>query len=209
MSLDTILQIGKVLRNSDNSLKYFKYIEPCPKDKDGNYPLCISIPINDDFSFDFDNVGIVPENERDELYYLKFKTSDSDGLVKYIFGDIFYAKKSSVKKDGKVESEEAGYYRLPSPNHSQKSYRFGSFDRGESDFKDIVSNSSSLLNLIRNKFNQNKELIERILFYLPAVKYYLNNNVNDSFSEFLKDKQFLYNLSCEYNYDKNAKILKK
>ena len=32
MSLDTVLQIGKVLRRSENSLKYFKYVEPCPKD---------------------------------------------------------------------------------------------------------------------------------------------------------------------------------
>lgn len=37
MSLDTVLQIGKVLRSSENSLKYFKYVEPCPKDKDGNW----------------------------------------------------------------------------------------------------------------------------------------------------------------------------
>lgn len=28
MSLDTVLQIGKVLRSSENILKYFKYVEP-------------------------------------------------------------------------------------------------------------------------------------------------------------------------------------
>jgi hypothetical protein len=33
MSLDTVLQIGKVLRSSEESLKYFKYVEQCPKDQ--------------------------------------------------------------------------------------------------------------------------------------------------------------------------------
>lgn len=37
MSLDTVLQIGKVLRSSENSLKYFKYLEHCPKDKNENW----------------------------------------------------------------------------------------------------------------------------------------------------------------------------
>ncbi|HNX44492.1 MAG TPA: hypothetical protein PKI35_08665, partial [Bacteroidales bacterium] len=86
MSLDTVLQIGKVLRSSENSLKYFKYIEACPKDKDGNWPICITIPVKEDFSFDWEGMKITPENQRDSLFYLKFKTSDSDGLVKYVFG---------------------------------------------------------------------------------------------------------------------------
>ncbi len=28
MSLDTVLKIGKALRNSNNGLKYFKYVSP-------------------------------------------------------------------------------------------------------------------------------------------------------------------------------------
>ena len=86
MSLDTVLKIGEALRQSDDSLKYFKYMESCPTDNKGNYPLCITIPVKEDFSFDWNGIKITPENERDKLYYLKFKTSDSDGLVKYIFG---------------------------------------------------------------------------------------------------------------------------
>ena len=56
MSLDTVLKIGKVLRNSNNSLKHFKYVQPCPRDKKGNYPLCLSFKVNDDFSIDFNSV---------------------------------------------------------------------------------------------------------------------------------------------------------
>ena len=40
MSLDTVLKIGEAFRQSDDSLKYFKYIESCPTDNKGNYPSC-------------------------------------------------------------------------------------------------------------------------------------------------------------------------
>ena len=97
MSLDTVLQIGKVLRSSENSLKYFKYVKPCPKDEDGNWPICITIPVKEDFSFDWERIEITPEKDRERLYYLKFKTSDADGFVKYIcaapyFPWIFFNK---------------------------------------------------------------------------------------------------------------------
>src|SRR5690554_7148229 len=107
MSLDTVLQIGKVLRSSEDSLKYFKYVEPCPKDnKTGEWPICITIPVNPDFTFDWSGIRITPENERSKLYYLKFKTSDSDGLVKYVYGDIYFEKKATIKKDGTVDSRD-------------------------------------------------------------------------------------------------------
>lgn len=104
MSLDTILQIGKVLRSSENSLKYFKYVEPCPKDKDGNWPICITIPVKEDFSFDWEGMEITPENQREELYYLRYSTSDNDSSAKkYLFGDICYTRKSEIDKAGRIK----------------------------------------------------------------------------------------------------------
>lgn len=104
MSLETVLQIGKVLRNSENSLKYFKYVEPCPKDKDGNWPICITIPVKEDFSFDWEGMKITPENQREKLYYLRYSTSDNDSSPKkYLFGDICYARKSEIDKTGKIK----------------------------------------------------------------------------------------------------------
>lgn len=32
MSLDTVLKIGKALRNAPDSLKHFKYVSPCYMD---------------------------------------------------------------------------------------------------------------------------------------------------------------------------------
>jgi len=116
MSLDTVLQIGKVLRNSENNLKYFKYVEPCPKDKNGDYPICITIPVKEDFSFDWSNVKLTPEKEQKNLYYLKFKTSDADTSPnKYFFGDIFYSCKTDIdNKTGKVKEakKDFGNYTL-------------------------------------------------------------------------------------------------
>jgi hypothetical protein len=104
MSLDTLLQIGKVLRSSENSLKYFKYVEPCPKDKDGNWPICITIPVKEDFSFDWEGMEITPENQREKLYYLRYSTSDNDSSAKkYLFGDICYTRKSEIDKDGRIK----------------------------------------------------------------------------------------------------------
>ena len=218
MSLDTVLKIGKVLRNSNNSLKHFKYVQPCPRDKKGNYPLCLSFKVNDDFSIDFNSVSIVPENQRDKLYYLTFKTSDNDGLVKYIYGDIYYAVSCSVKKNGELEPSEGGYYRLPNPNHPKKAYQNSSFVRGLPDFDDIIGNQTSQPTLfsdtakninqlfsIRTKIKDSIKIIEDILRYSSAVRYYFDSNIKTPFADFMCDTEGLYNISVEYNYKKASK----
>lgn len=215
MSLDTVLKIGKVLKNSDNSLKHFKYVQPCPKDKKGNYPLCLSFKVCDDFSIDFNSVSIVPENQRDKLYYLTFKTSDSDGLVKYIYGDIFYEAVGAVKNSSPVVSEK-GYYRLPNPNNS-KAYQSGSFERGKVDYDSIIQknkffplynetkNIVAELECIRVKMAQSIATIETILRYVSAVEYFFDNKITISFAEFLNNEENLYDISVKNNYKKISK----
>lgn len=211
MSLNTVLKIGKVLRNSSNSLKYFKYVQPCPKDKKGNYPLCLSFKVNNDFSIDFNSVSIVPENQRNKLYYLTFKTSDSDGLVKYIYGDIFYETVGTVKNSSPVVSEK-GYYRLPNPNNS-KAYQSGSFDRGKADYNSIIqkhkdnSTKSKVAELecIRAKMTNSIATIEIILKYVSAVEYYFDNNMTIPFADFLNNQENLYDISVKNNYNKISK----
>lgn len=104
MSLNTILQIGKVLRSSENNLKYFKYVEPCPRDKDGNWPICITIPVKEDFTFNWEGMEITPENQCEKLSYLRYSTSDNDSSPKkFLFGDICYTRKSEIDKNGKIK----------------------------------------------------------------------------------------------------------
>ncbi|MCK9399973.1 MAG: hypothetical protein M0Q51_08295 [Bacteroidales bacterium] len=207
MSLDTVLQIGKVLRGSENSLKYFKYVEPCPKDyKTGEWPICISIPINSDFSFDWNGTKITPENERSKLYYLKFKTSDSDGLVKYVFGDIYFNKKATIKKDGSIESAEGGYYRLDNPNHTNASFRSSSFNRGINDYKDIINsqknNSTCMMQKFHEEMEKNITYIERILKYIPAIYNHFENKNDLTIKDFLENEENLYSITIEQNFQK-------
>ena len=192
-----------MLRNSNNSLKYFKYVQPCPRDKKGNSPLCLSFKVNDDFSIDFNCVSIIPENQRDKLYYLTFKTSDNDGLVKYLYGDIYYEHYT------KLEKNEGGYYRLANPNHSNKAFQSSSFYRGKTDFASIDTKSRTL-SQIRTGIEKSIERIETILKYSSAIECYFENNTNISFFDYISDTQKLYNIVLENNYKNiNKSTLKK
>lgn len=57
MSLDTVLKIGRLLRNSSRRLDFFSYVAS-PKDKEGNYPLYLNIPVGENYDIDFDNISI-------------------------------------------------------------------------------------------------------------------------------------------------------
>jgi len=210
MSLDTVLQIGKVLRSSENSLKYFKYVEPCPKDKDGNWPICITIPVKEDFSFDWEGMKITPENQRESLFYLKFKTSGSDGLVKYIFGDIYFEKKASVKKDGSIDSSEGGYYRLANPNHSNAAYRPSSFYRGMNDYNDIIASpkvdSQSVIRQFHEQLEKNIKHIERILKYASAISNFLADADNFAVANFLNNEGELYLKTIDQVFKSTSKL---
>lgn len=200
MSLDTVLQIGKVFRQSTNSLKNFQYVSPCPKDINGNWPICLTLPVKEDFSFDFANMYVTPENERENLYYLKFKTSDADGLVKYIYGDIYYSRSGKLNKNGSIETKEGGYYRLANPNHPQSGYRPSSFNRGNADFNSIVEkNKYEVLNSFRDSMQNNLKVIEAILLYAPTIISLLDNNHIFSFDE--NEIERLYELTVESNYN--------
>ena len=88
MSLDTVLKIGNILRNSKEKMSFSNAIVSCPKDKDGCWPFCLSLPVDKDFNIIFDKILEVPENRRNSLYYLMYKTSTSDTVCIYIYGRV-------------------------------------------------------------------------------------------------------------------------
>lgn len=207
MSLDTVLQIGSALRNAPKNLKHFKYLMPCPKDKDGTYtPLCITIPVNDNFSLSWNEVSLVPENQRENLFYLTFKTSNSDGFVKYIFGDIYYTKTSQVSKSGEIKTGEGGYYRLSNPEHSNKAFQKSSFGRGDTDFEDIIKQTSSpLLKKFRHSLEEDLYILETILNNITAVEAYFDEQVSRSFADFITDTSSRTQYAKRKIFDKAGK----
>ena len=215
MSLQTVLKIGKALRSAEDNLKYFKYVEACPyqTDKEGNknYPLCLKIPVKGDFSFDWDNVKPMSEKELGGLYYLKFKTSDSDGLVKYVFGDIYFAKNAKITKDGSIENGDSGYYRLENPNHTNAAFRPSSFRRGIVDYKEILktikSEKKSTIELFHSSLEKNIDFIEKVMAFIPAIEKYFSENIKDySLLNLLSNNKKLEELTISSVYDSLGSI---
>lgn len=197
--LDTVLKIGKAFRESPNGLKYHRYIKPCPQDTDKRKILRLSLPLTENLDFNFDGIKEITDENiiRDRLFYLTFKTSDADGLVKFIFGDIYY----SLSK-----GKENGYYRLGDPSNKQKAYQVSSFFRGVEDFKNIddiynnrFNNSQSSMKLFKKKFEEKVTLVERLLKYQNGVLQYLKSEERKhmSFSALLSQENELRKLAAK------------
>ena len=208
MSLDTVLKIGNILRNSKEKMSFSNAIVSCPKDKDGCWPFCLSLPVDKDFNIIFDKVLEVPENRRNSLYYLMYKTSTSDTVCRYIYGDIYYSFKGTLGKNGSINKPvEGGNYRLvESPS---------SFDKGTATCNEICSLSGfspegiDEFQQIRTGLAKEQILIERILKYAPAIiKYFENENVS-SFKEYIENEDNLKNICCTINKENNKKKLEK
>lgn len=75
MSLDTVLKIGNILRNSKEKMSFSNAVASCPKDNKGCWPFCLCLPVDKNFNIIFDRASIIPENKRNSLFYLTYKTS--------------------------------------------------------------------------------------------------------------------------------------
>jgi hypothetical protein len=164
--LDTLLQIGKTLRESGR-LRHHRYIKSAPKvekTKKGSIKtdvVYLSLPVREDFTFDFDNLDKDFHNENiiPDFYYLSYKSSDADTLVKYIWGDISYG----VDKKGK----EQGYYRMENAE-VKNAFGLSSFTRGIEDAKTF---NGTNIEKFRESFAENRERIENLLKEHGQEKY--------------------------------------
>ena len=206
MSLDTVLKIGNILRNSEKKMNFSNAVASCPKDKKGQYPFCLSIPVDKNYNINFDNVSIVPENQRSNLYYLKYKTSDNDTSCKYIYGDIYYSLKGTLANNGAVKIVEDGNYRLVKSQSS--------FNKGRADYKSICSSlefspeETIELERIRTGLERELVMIERILKYAPAIIAFFEKG-NGSFRDYIVDEENLKHICCLINEENNKKQLEK
>ena len=89
MSLDTVLKIGNILRNSKEKMSFSNAVVSCRPKDNGDWPFCLSLPVDKNFNIIFDRASIIPENKRNSLFYLTYKTSNSDSVCRYIYMVIF------------------------------------------------------------------------------------------------------------------------
>lgn len=141
--LETLLHIGKVLRESKR-LRHHRYIKLAPKKDKKTDVVYLVLPVNEDFSFDFDNLReTTNEYLIEKLLYLTYKSSDSDSVVKYIWGDISYG----IDKNGK----ELGWYRI---SDDASGSAFGRVK------KDEVFFAGTLIEKFRRSFDFHRQTIE-------------------------------------------------
>ncbi|MEW6731606.1 MAG: hypothetical protein AB1489_09795, partial [Acidobacteriota bacterium] len=150
--LETLLHIGKTLRNAGR-IKHHRYIKPAPLKNKKIKITYLSLPVRNDFHFDFNGIREIEDEDfiRHKLYYLMFKTSDADSLVKYIFGDIYYGLD---KKEN-----ESGNYRM-SNNEIKNIFGLSSYYRGQEDAKAF---RGTVIEKFRASFEKELETIEDIL----------------------------------------------
>lgn len=192
MSLDTVLKIGKAFREAKNGLKWFRYVNPCPRDTDKNIILRLSLKINQDFSFDFENISeitneniIGSETEDTSLYYLTFKTSDKDNNpIKYIFGDIYYGCEKGKEKGWYKSERKEKTIKATKIQPEKKEITVNSYYEGNKSDKpffnrilskiDDVSIEKDLLKGFHQSFGNNLDKIEAILKMYAAKNAFEN-----------------------------------
>lgn len=210
MSLDTVLKIGNILRNSKEKMSFSNAVASCPKDNKGRWPFCLCLPVDKNFNIIFDRASIIPENKRNSLFYLTYKTSNYDSVCRYIYGDIYYSVKGTLSKNGSINKpKEDGYYRL-GESQNKNSFNIGN-DKCEKicSSSDISSEEIKGFQQIRTGFAKEKTLIERILKYAPAIiRYFEKENVS-SFKEYIENEDNLKDICCTINKENNKKKLKK
>lgn len=149
--LETLLQIGKTLRESKR-LRHHRYIKRAPSNDKKTSVVYFSLSVREDFSFDLDNIKEITDEDfiKHQLFYLAYKSSDADSLMKYIWGDILY---------GVTKDKEQGYYRMENPE-IKNAFGLSSFVRGNEDAKKFAGTA---IEKFRTSFVDNREWIESFL----------------------------------------------
>ncbi len=173
MSLDTLLEIGRIFRESKTGLKHHRYIKIAPqkpiqiegKKARGVVVSYFTVPANADGSFDFSQVRVLEDEDAiRQLFYLNFKTSEADSYKKFIFGDVLRLLDEKTKKDSGgnfVMGDEA----------KNGLYAQNSFVRGELEMGSI---EDATINNFRRSFLQHLPQIKEFLVAHPQSYLHFN-----------------------------------
>lgn len=176
MSLDTVIKIGKLYRQSLAAWQYHDQVNwamndvmSLSKKKDKNdsniHTVFYEIPVRSSSSgFEFlveELKEITDEDKKKSIYYLNFKTSKKDAEKRYLLGDIVYS--SFINK--KNEFEENGNYRMA------KDKKVSSFFRCEEVAKTM---NDDFIQQFRDAFRKKANTIEDILKKHDSVVLHFN-----------------------------------
>lgn len=155
--LDTVLEIGRVLRASPDGLKHHRYIKAAPTPDEKRNPVRFwTVPVDEEGSFDFLQISSLDdENKKKRLLYLNYKESDADSSKKYLFGDIY----RTVSK-----TTETGNFLLGDPTKASWS-AVNSFQRAEK----VIVLATKRVEIFREAFRQQMRCIETFLRVNPNV----------------------------------------
>ena len=175
MSLDTVLRIGKIYRNSiEYGLDEHRYVNKVSddiknfsknKDERGQpvQTFLYNIPVHKDAEGNWhiqveerSAIDLLEEDRIKTFRYLNYKTSDKDSDKKYIFGDITYISLD----DENDESKGGGSYRMG------KGKKPSSFYRGKDD---AVKIDSVHVQSFCKSFGEQSSVIEELLRSDTAV----------------------------------------
>lgn len=137
--LTTLLSIGRTLRRQPGAagIRHHRYIRPAPEPGKGQALLCFEVSVSEEMEFDIHTARpIEDEAARAELFYLNYKTSNSDTMKKYLFGDIcrYQVKKP---KDTVYSEAEANFLLGASNAKPGSAYQLNSFERARPDAEDL------------------------------------------------------------------------
>lgn len=155
--LDTVLEIGKILRASPEGLKHH-YLVKQPFSNDKAPTSFWVVPANADYSFNFQERYILQDEYlRDQLFYLDYKDCDTDNKKMYVFGDIYH--QVDLKKN--VEAT-GGNFLISNDDSDGKIYQRNSFVRAESN-DNLKGFLSLAIKTFRQSFADQWPLIKKFL----------------------------------------------
>jgi hypothetical protein len=190
--IDTLLQIGKVLRTKPEKLyKYHPHIKPYKFDSKTD--KVYEVDVDENMNFDMSNIKeILDEDKINNLYYYHCKTSSMDTYKRFVFGDINfkYFDGKTIEHIGDVLTNEIN-------SISNKYPEFINSIRNNIDIiLSYVGNNYIHFNFNGNSWYELDNVVD------DAIELYIQNYTIEQNGKFVYEKS-AYSFIGGFNYDEN------
>lgn len=183
MSLQTVIELGQKIRQSEQALAYHRYVRKAPFGDKKRVFRYFQLDVNNKFEIDLASKKEINDEDfiQERLFYLAYRTGEADTYVKYIFGDFC-----------------SDYFKLADSNKKASSlYAQHSFDRGKVNAEAI---DSVAINAFRNSLDN---ILEELLTFLePIDHWYIHFNFQEKAWYELTDIYELLNEAILTNFIK-------